>query len=256
MWKLGLGILFSKKKKFGTALSMWTCTQLLPAKYCNLLRKAKLQNAYSPHTPPSFREKNIYISSLAELNWLFTSFHGHKGLILRSLESPVPAVMGLLGTVSFPPQHTQNALTAVLWSENAQEKEDVKEVSSVISFQRGERRRTGQCIWVLRTKPETQCNRWLWVTRFCSLYLSQHHWHLHFTVWRCQGKCVVSIPASPTEQWLCHFEISVGVDPFPNRFLKSPLGMFIFNIYVILVLCGYFLPVSGLLFISLVEIRV
>jgi len=151
---------------------------------------------------------------------------------------------------------THRTLTAVLWSENAQEKEDVKEVSSVISFQRGERRRTGQCIWVLRTKPETQCNRWLWVTRFCSLYLSQHHWHLHFIVWRCQGKCVASIPASPTEQWLCHFEISVGVDPFPNRFLKSPLGTFIFNIYVILVLCGYFLPVSGLPFISLVEIRV
>ena len=135
---------------------------------------------------------------------------------------------------------THRKLTAVLWSENAQEKEDVKEVSSVISFQREEHKRTGQCIWILRTKPETQCNRLLWVTGFCSLYLSQHHWHLHFTVWRCQGKCVVSIPASPTEQWLCHFEISVGVGPFPNPFLKFPLGMFIFNIYLMLVLCGYF----------------
>ena len=46
------------------------------------------------------------------------------------------------------------------------------------------------------------------------------------------------------------------VYPFPNPFLKSPLGMFIFNIYLILVLCGYFLPISGLPFISLVEIKV
>ena len=151
----------------------------------------------------------------------------------------MPAVVGPPGTVSFPPQHTQNTLTAALWSENAQEKENVKEVSLVISFQRGEFKTTGHCIWILRTKPETQCNRLLWATWFCSLYLSQHHWPLHFIVWRCQGKCVESIPASPTEHWLCHFEISVGVDPFPNSFLKSPLGMLSFNIYLILVPCGY-----------------
>ena len=144
----------------------------------------------------------------------------------------MPAVVGPPGTVSFPPQHTQNTLTAALWSENAQEKENVKEVSLVISFQRGEHRRTGYCLWILRTKPEAQCNRLLWVTCFYSLYLSEHHWPLHFIVWRCQGKCVQSIPACPTEHWLCHFEISVGVDPFPNSFLKSPLGMFSFNILV------------------------
>ena len=36
---------------------MWTCTQLLSAKYCNLLRKTKLQNAYSPHIPHSGKKK-------------------------------------------------------------------------------------------------------------------------------------------------------------------------------------------------------
>ena len=46
------------------------------------------------------------------------------------------------------------------------------------------------------------------------------------------------------------------VDHFPNPFLKFPLGMFIFNIYLMLVLCGYFLPVSGLPFIALVEVKV
>ena len=45
------------KKRFRTALSMWTCTQLLSAKYCHLLRKTKLQNAYSPHIPHSGKKK-------------------------------------------------------------------------------------------------------------------------------------------------------------------------------------------------------
>ena len=90
-------------------------------------------------------------------------------------------------------------------------------------FQRGELKRTGQCIWVLRTKPETQCNRLLWVTCFCSLYLSQHHWPSHFIVWRCQGNCVESIPASPTEQWVCHFEISVVCWSLPQPLPQIPL---------------------------------
>ena len=123
----------------------------------------------------------------------------------NALEPLMPTVVGPPGTVSFPPQHTQNTLTAALWSENAQEKGNVKEVSSVITFQRGERKRTGQCIWILGTKPETECNRLLWVTCFYRLYLPRHHWPLHFIVWRCQGKRVESISASPTEHWLCNF---------------------------------------------------
>ena len=108
---------------------MWTCTQLLSAKYCNLLRKTKLQNSYFPHAAHSGKKKKQKqnISSLVELSWVFPSFHVHKGLILRAVESPMAIVVGPLGTVSFPPQHTQSTLTAVLWRENAQEK-DVKEV--------------------------------------------------------------------------------------------------------------------------------
>ena len=48
---------FHFPKKSGTALSLWTCTQLLSEKCCDLLRKTKLQNAYSPHTPHSGGKK-------------------------------------------------------------------------------------------------------------------------------------------------------------------------------------------------------
>ena len=58
------------KKRFRTALSMWTCTQLLSAKYCHLLRKTKLQNAYSPHIPHSGKKKK---KSAAWQSW--TSLH-------------------------------------------------------------------------------------------------------------------------------------------------------------------------------------
>ena len=136
---------------FGTALSMWTYIQVLSAKYSNLLRKTKLQNAYSPHIPHSGGKK--IISSLAELNWVFTSFHGHKGLILRTLESPMSAVVGPPGTVSFPPQHTQRTDCSFMkWK--CPRKRKCEGVLSH-SFQRGERR-IGYCIWILRMKPETQ----------------------------------------------------------------------------------------------------
>ena len=65
-----------------------------------------------PHTPLIQGEKKNQQLDRAEL--VFTSFHGHKGLILRALESPVAVVVGLPGTVSFPPQHTQSTLTAAL----------------------------------------------------------------------------------------------------------------------------------------------
>ena len=196
-----------------------------------------------PHTP-LIQEKKKEEEEEEEENQQLVRAELHLHVLswtqrTNALESPMPAMVGPPGTVSFPPQHTQNTLTAALWSEKAQERENVKEVSSVISFQRGERRRTGYCIWILRTKPETQPNKLLWVTCFYSLYWSQYHWPLHFFVQRYQGMCVECIPASPTEHWFCHFEMSVGFDPFPNPFLKSPLGVFSFNIFLILVLCGY-----------------
>ena len=73
MWKLGLGIVIFPKKRFRTALSMWTCTQLISAKYYNLLRKTKLQNAYSPHIPHSGEKKKPAAwqswTSLHVLSW-------------------------------------------------------------------------------------------------------------------------------------------------------------------------------------------
>ena len=74
------------------------------------------------------------------------------------------------------------------------------------------------------------CNRLLWVTRFCSLYLSQHHWHLHF-IGGDVRESVASIPASPTEQWLCHLGSLWVLIPFPTPFSNSPWGC-LFLIYI------------------------
>ena len=104
MWKLGLGIVIFQKKMLGTALSMWTDIQLLSAKYCNLLRKTKLQNAYSSHTPHSGLgrgEKKQLVRaelSLHVLSWTQRA---------NALEPPMLAMVRPPGSVSLLPQHTQ-----------------------------------------------------------------------------------------------------------------------------------------------------
>lgn len=58
----------------------------------------------------------------------------HKELIPRLLEPPMqPVVETTTDCVTAPLPGVPNTLTAALWSENAQEKANVKEVSSVIS---------------------------------------------------------------------------------------------------------------------------
>ena len=178
MWKLGLGIVIFQRKGLGL---LWACELAHSCSQQNtVIYWGKLScKTLIPHTPLIRGWGGGRKSSLSELNWAFTSFHGHKGQMPLSHQCwPWWDHQGLYHSFL----STHNPRTAVLWSENVQEKENVKEVSSVISFQRGERKRTGHCIWILRTKPETQCNRLLWATHFCSLHLSQHHWPLHFVV--------------------------------------------------------------------------
>ena len=158
MWKLDLGI-FIFQKSLGL---LWACELAHSCSQKNaVIYWGKLSCKMLIHHTPLIqaekkeRKKENQQLVRAELSLQVLSWTQRAD----ALEPPMPAVVGPPGTVSFPPQHTQNTLTAALWSENAQEKENVKEVSLVISFQRGEHRRTGYCMWILRTKPETQCNR-------------------------------------------------------------------------------------------------
>ena len=119
---------FIQTKKLGDCSEH---ANLHSAKCCNLLRKAGLPNLSSSHSWLSpcrtlhCLENPTTTARLVSNNWLFRSFHGHKGLILRPVEPPMPALVRPPGTLSFS-QHTHNALTAVLWSENAPQKEKVK----------------------------------------------------------------------------------------------------------------------------------
>lgn len=177
-------------------------------------------------------EKN---QKLGRAELVFTSFHGQQRANPEgNSESPMAVVVGSSGSKPFLPQHTQSTLTAVLWSENAQER-NVKEVSSVISFHRGEPKRTDHCIWILRRKPEWKC-----------LLLVSAPLTLAFCCVEMSGKvCREYSGFLPLNNELVILRFLWCVDPFSNPFFKCPLGMFIFNIYLILVLCGYFLPVSG-----------
>lgn len=151
--KFDLSILIKKKKMLGS-LSMWTCTRLPSAKCCHLLRNTELQNLSSPHTPHPRKEKKKKSTASLSLNWLFISFHGTQ----RANPEATWATNAGSGGDHHGTCHSLLTTHKTHWLQlyevkMPEKKENVKEVSAVISFQRGERGRKSCCIWIWRTKP-------------------------------------------------------------------------------------------------------
>ena len=229
MWKLGLGIVIFQRKGLGL---LWACELAHSCSQQNtVIYWGKLScKTLIPHTS-LIREKKKK-KSAAWQSW--TSLHVLSWTQRANPEGTWVTNGGHGGTTtdSVTPSsaHTECADCSFIKRKCPRKIKCEGGVLSHFFPERGVQNNRPLHL-VLRTKPETQCNRLLWATCFCSLYLSQHHWPLHFIAWRCQGKCVQSIPASPTEQWLCHFGSLWVLIPFPTPFSNSPWGC-LFLIYI------------------------
>lgn len=205
------------KKSLGL---LWACelTTAALSKMPSFIEKIVAKCLFPTHTPHSGKKKKREENQqLVRAELSLHVFPGHKGKMHLSHQCRL--WWDHQGPCHSSSAHTEHTDCSFMkWK--CPRKENVKEVSSVITFQRGERKRTGQCIWIFGTW--TECNRLLWSLAFIAF--SQHHWPLHFIVWRCQGKRVESIQLS-TEHWLS-FEISVdfcGSLP-PTPLPQIPLG--------------------------------
>lgn len=215
---------------------MQSWTQLPSAKCNNLLRKTKLQNLSSPHSPHTEKRKKIINRSALPKKPTFHLLYWHKGLLLRLLEPPVPQWWDQMECVIPSSPHTKHTdCSSRKWKCPRKRKWEAGAPSH--SFPEG----GAQEKELLPLDTENKASLRLSIrggslafreaksgTAFPCLSTTDRASHGVET----SGNVCGSIPASFTEQWPCHVEIPVECWPLSSPPPSDPRWGYLFLVCV------------------------